>query len=107
MPPEATYTFKPALLQDTAYASLLKSQRHHLHVRTAQVLERQFGETVETHPELLAHHYTVAGLGEQAISYWQKAGQKANQRSAYAEAISHLTKGLELLKTLPDTPERA
>jgi predicted ATPase len=60
---------------------------------------------VETQPELVAHHYTEAGLAEQAILYWQQAGQRANQRSAYAEAISHLTKGLELLKTLPDTPE--
>ena len=71
------------------------------------MLEEQFPETVETQPELLAHHYTEAGLIEQAIPYWQKAGERATQRSAYVEAIAHLTKGLELLKTLPDTPERA
>ena len=70
------------------------------------MLEEQFPETVETQPELLAHHYTEAGLIEQAIPYWQQAGQRAIQRSANVEAISHLTKGLELLKTLPDTPER-
>jgi predicted ATPase/class 3 adenylate cyclase len=107
LPPDATYTFKHALLQDTAYASLLKSQRQQLHVRAAQMLEQQFGEMVELHPELLAHHYTEAGLVKQALPYWQQAGQRANQRSAYAEAVTHLTKGLELLKTLPDTPERA
>ena len=70
------------------------------------MLEVQFPQTVETQPELLAHHYTEASLLEQAIPYWQKAGQRASQRSANVEAISHLTKGLELLKTLPDTPER-
>ena len=70
------------------------------------MLEEQFPETNETQPELLAHHYTEAGLIAQAIPYWQQAGQRAIQRSANVEAISHLTKGLELLKTLPDTPER-
>ena len=78
-----------------------------MHQQIAQVLEERFAETVETQPELVAHHYTEAGLAEQAIPYWQRAGQRASQRSANVEAISHLTKGLELLKTLPDTPERA
>ena len=67
---------------------------------------RAIPETKETQPELLAHHYTEAGLMEQAIPYWQQAGQRASKRSANLEAISHLTKGLGLLKTLPDTPER-
>ena len=71
------------------------------------MLEERFPDTKETQPELLAHHYTEAGLIEQAIPYWQQAGQRAVQRSANVEAVSHLTKGLELLKTLPDTPERA
>jgi predicted ATPase len=106
VPPDATYTFKHALLQDAAYASLLKSQRQQLHVRAAQVLAQQFDETVDTQPELLAHHYTEAGLTAQAIPYWQRAGQRAVERSANSEAVSHLTKGLELLKVLPDTPER-
>src|SRR5262249_44310772 len=65
-----------------------------------------FPELTETQPELLAHHYTEAGLIEQAIPCWQKAGERATQRSAYVEAVAHLTKGLEVLKTLPDTPER-
>src|SRR5207244_9043478 len=66
-----------------------------------------FPETTETQPELLAHHYSEAGLAEQAIPYWQQAGQRAAERWANVEAISHLTKGLELLKALPDAPERA
>jgi class 3 adenylate cyclase/predicted ATPase len=107
VPPQARYTFKHALIQDAAYQSLLKSKRQQLHQQIAQVLEERFPETKETQPELLAHHYTEAGLIEQAIPYWQKAGQRATERSAYAEATGHFTKGLELLKTLPDTSERA
>jgi class 3 adenylate cyclase/predicted ATPase len=106
LPPQATYLFKHALIQDTAYQSLLKSKRQQLHQQVAQVLADRFPETVETQPELLAHHYTEASLLVQAIPYWQSAGQKASRRSAHREAISHLTKGLELLKTLPDTHER-
>jgi predicted ATPase len=104
--PQTRYLFKHALIQDVAYQSLLKSTRQQYHQQIAQVLEERFPETKETQPELLAHHYTEAGLIAQALPYWQRAGQRANQRSANVEAISHLTKGLELLKTLPDTPER-
>jgi predicted ATPase len=75
-------------------------------MRTA-VLEARFADTVEAQPELLAHHYTEAGLMAQAIPYWQQAGHKAAQRSAHLEATSHLTKALQMLKTLPETPERA
>jgi predicted ATPase len=107
LPPQATYTFKHALIQDTAYASLLKSTRQQYHHRIAQVLEAQFPKTVTTQPELLAHHYTEAGLSAQAVPYWQRAGQHAIERSAYLEAIAHLTTGLEVLTILPDTPERA
>ena len=102
--PQAHYLFKHALIQDTAYQSLLKSSRQQYHRQIAQVLEERFPETTETQPELLAHHYTEAGLIEQAISYWQKAGERTTQRSANVEAIAHLTRGLELLKTLPGTP---
>ena len=104
---QARYFFKHALIQDTAYQSLLKSTRQQYHQQIAHVLEERFPDIKETQPELLAHHYTEAGLIEQAIPYWQQAGQNATQRSANAEAISHITKGLELLKTLPDTPEHA
>src|SRR6267378_5143546 len=94
------------IIQDAAYQSLLKSTRQHYHQRIAQVLEEQFPETVEGQPELLAHHYTEAGLNAQAVGYWQKAGQRASERSAHVEAVAHLTKGLELLQTLRETPER-
>jgi class 3 adenylate cyclase len=106
VPPQASYVFKHALIQDAAYQSLLKSTRQQYHQRIAHVLEEQFPETVEGQPELLAHHYTEAGLIEHAVDYWQKAGQSAIQRSAHVEAISHLRTGLALLQTLPETPER-
>src|SRR5262249_40637360 len=105
--PQATYTFKHALIQDAAYQSLLRSTRQQYHQHIAQVLEGQFTETVETQPELVAHHYTEASLVAQAIPYWHRAGQRAHARSAHVEAIEHLTQGLEVLQRLPDTPERA
>jgi TOMM system kinase/cyclase fusion protein len=107
LPPQATYLFKHALIQEAAYQSLLKSKRQQYHQRIAQVLEERFPETTEAQPELPAHHYTEAGLTEQAIPYWQKAGERAVERSANVEAIEHLTRGLELLKTLPESPDRA
>jgi predicted ATPase len=107
VPPQATYTFKHALIQDAAYQSLLKSTRQRYHQRTAQMLEAQFPETVEKQPELVAYHYTEASLAEHAIPYGQRAGQRASERSAHVEAIGHLTKGLEVLQSLLDTPERA
>jgi predicted ATPase len=107
VPPQATYLFKHALIQDAAYQSLLRSTRQQYHQHIAQVVEARFPELCETQPELVAHHYTEAGLSVQAIPYWQQAGQRAGQRSAHAEAIAHLGKGLELLQSLPETPERA
>ncbi|HEY5868219.1 MAG TPA: adenylate/guanylate cyclase domain-containing protein, partial [Candidatus Tectomicrobia bacterium] len=106
IPPQATYLFKHALIQDAAYQSLLKSSRQQYHQRIAQVLEAQFPALVETQPELVAQHYTAAGCAEQAVVYWQRAGQQASDRSAYVEAVSHFTTGIELLKGLPETPER-
>jgi len=106
LPPEATYTFKHALIQETAYQSLLRSTRQQYHQHIAQVLETRFPETVETQPELIAQHYTAAGCAEQAIGYWQRAGHQASDRSANLEAISHCTTGIELLQSLPETPER-
>ncbi len=106
LPPQATYLFKHALIQDAAYQSLLRSTRQQYHQRIAQVLEMRFPQICETQPELLAQHYTEASLMTQAIPYWQQAGQRALQRSAHLEAIGHLTKGLEVLATLPDSPER-
>src|SRR5262249_58076831 len=86
---------------------LLKSERQQYTSTIAQVLAARFPETVEAQPELVARHYTEAGLVEQALPYWHQAGERALERSTYAEAISHLSHGLELLTTLPDTPERA
>jgi len=105
-PPRARYMFKHALIQDAAYASLLRSTRQQVHQQVAQLLEARFPEIVETQPELVAQHYTAAGCTEQAVPYWQRAGEQASDRSAYLEAISHLTTGIELLKILPETPER-
>ncbi|MEE8551636.1 MAG: adenylate/guanylate cyclase domain-containing protein, partial [Gemmatimonadota bacterium] len=104
--PDATYVFKHALVQDTAYESMLKSKRQELHRRIAQVLERDFAESSETEPEILAHHFTEAGLSEAAVEYWRRAGRRAVERSSNAEAIAHLNKGIALLDTLPASPER-
>ena len=82
-----------------AYQSLVRRVRQRCHAHIAQVLEEWFPEAAETRPELLAHHYTEADRGAQAIPYWQRAGQRAVERSAHVEAISHFTQGLELLKT--------
>jgi predicted ATPase len=104
--PERAYTFKHALTQQVAYQSLLTSTRQRYHQQLAQVLAAH-PETVETQPERLAHHYSEAGLAAPAVAYWQRAGQRASERSAILEAISHFTRGLEILQTLPDTAERA
>jgi predicted ATPase len=104
--PERAYTFKHALTQQVAYQSLLTSTRQRYHQQLAQALEAH-PETAETQPELLAHHYTEAGLAASAVGYWQRAGERSSARSAYVEAVVHLTKGLEVLQTLPDTPARA
>jgi len=105
-PPRARYMFKHALVQEAAYASLLRSTRQQYHQQTAQLLEDRFPDTVAAHPELLGHHYTEAGLHAPAVVYWQRAGARAIGRSAYLEAINHLSKGLEVVKELPDSRER-
>jgi class 3 adenylate cyclase/predicted ATPase len=102
-PPEATYTFKHALVQDTAYQGLLKSQRRELHARIAAVLEERLRDFTLTQPELLAHHYTEAQLTDRAIDYWRLAGNQASRRSANAEAVAHFRRGLRLLESVPDT----
>jgi predicted ATPase len=104
-PPHVNYLFKHALIQETAYQSLLKSMRQQYHARIARALREGSPETVETQPELLAHHYTEAGLAEAAVGYWQLAGQRAVERSSNVEAIHHLNRALELLATLPETRE--
>jgi class 3 adenylate cyclase/predicted ATPase len=106
-PPEAVYTFKHALVQDAAYESLLRSKRQSLHARVASVLVRTFPDIIETQPELIAHHLARSGQVEPAIDYMLRAGRRAIQRSANAEAIGQLQQALELLQTLSEGPDRA
>ena len=100
-PPHATYFFKHALVQDAAYGTLLRGPRRELHARIGRALEEQLPAIVETHPEILAGHYTEAGAVERAIDYWRKAGERALAHSANVEAVQHLTKGVELTRSLP------
>ncbi len=106
LPPLATYSFKHALIQETAYHSLLKSTRMRHHERIAGVLLERFPEVVENQPELLAQHYSSAGSARQAATYWQKAGIRAMDRSANQEATGHFTAGLNLLSRLPNDTSR-
>jgi predicted ATPase/class 3 adenylate cyclase len=105
-PPRAIYVFKHALVRDTAYQSLPRGRRQQLHAQIAQVLVERFPEQVETEPELVALHRTEAGLAAQAADDWLRAGRRALARSATAEAVAQLTRGLDLLPALPDGPER-
>ncbi|HTS52082.1 MAG TPA: AAA family ATPase [Burkholderiales bacterium] len=104
--PDASYTFKHALVQDAAYESLLKSKRAQLHAQIAQALEEDFFDQVENAPELLAHHYTQAGNPAVAVPLWRKAGELAWARVALQEAVGHFQKGLALLELLPSSSER-
>ena len=104
VPPHATYLFKHALVQDAAYGTLLREPRRALHARIAETLESQFAEIAENQPELLARHYTEAGLIEKAASLWGKAGQRSLERSALVEAAAQLTRALDQTATLPTTP---
>jgi class 3 adenylate cyclase/predicted ATPase len=105
--PQVTYLFKHALIQEAAYQSLLKATRRKYHGEVAETLVERFPDTAEARPELLAHHLTEAGHTEEAVAQWMKAGLRAVERSAYPEAIAHLSRGLELLETLPDSPARS
>jgi len=105
-PPNATFVFKHALVQDAAYDTLLRAKRRRLHGLVAQVLESVLPDTIDAHPELLAHHCAQAGMTAQAVSYWGKAGRQAIARSAMAEAAGHLRKALELLPALPESRAR-
>ena len=104
MPPQASYLFKHALVQDAAYGTLLREPRRALHARIAEAIESQFAETAESRPEMLAHHYTEAGLIEKAAGLWGKAGQRSLARSALVESATQLTRALEQIATLPGKP---
>jgi class 3 adenylate cyclase/predicted ATPase len=105
-PPEATYVFKHALLQDAAYGSLLRDRRQQLHARIAEVLVEMIPDLETRTPELLAHHYGAAGLDSRAKEYWTLAGRQALARSNHAEAISHIANALTLARKAPPSVER-
>ena len=106
MLPAAEYLFKHALVQDTAYGTLLRGPRRQLHARIAAALETDSTELMDTQPELFAQHYTEAGMVEKSVACWGKAGRRSAARSAIAEAAGQFQKGLDQLALLPDTPER-
>ena len=103
--PEATYSFKHALVRDAAYESLLKSRRQQLHGQIARIMEEKFPDIVASQPEILAHHFTEAGLAQSATNYWLKAGNLALSHSANA-AINHLEQGLKLIPGIDDRTQR-
>ncbi len=101
-----TYVFKHALVQETAYSSMLRSERQPLHLRIAQTLASKFVDVAEGAPEVVAYHYTQAREITPAINYWLKAGRKATTRSAFMEAITHFQTALKLLEELPKDKTR-
>lgn len=105
-PPDVSFLFKHALVQDAAYGTLLRGSRRDLHARIARALEERFATAADAEPEILAQHCGNAGLIEKAVTYWQKAGERSKARSAMAEAIRQMRKALDLLPHLPDTSER-
>jgi predicted ATPase len=104
VPPHATYLFKHALVQDAAYGTLLREPRRALHARIAATLEGQFAAIAKSKPELLARHFTEAGLIEKAAGLWGQAGQRSLARSALVEAAEQLTRALDQIASLPATP---
>jgi predicted ATPase len=104
LPPESDYRFKHALIQDAAYENLLKSRRQVLHRRVAEILRDKFADSAAAEPELLAHHFTQAGLVEAAAEWWGKAGKQSLERSALVEAAEQFTRALDQIVTLPATP---
>ena len=104
VPPDTSYLFKHALVQDAAHGTLLREPRRALHARIAETLESQFADIVERQPELLARHCTQAGLIEKAAHLWGKAGQRSLDKSALLEAIEHITRALDQIEGLPATP---
>ncbi|MGA2289066.1 AAA family ATPase [Bradyrhizobium sp.] len=100
-PPQAVYTFEHGLMQEAAYSTLLKSRRQTLHTRIAEVLQSQFSQVAEVQPELLAHHFSEAGLTTQAIDWWERAAMRSAQRSNNSEAVSQFNRALHLLGQVP------
>ena len=106
LPPGSDYRFKHALIQDAAYENLLKSRRQVLHRRVAEILRDRFADTTAAEPEGLAHHFTQAGMTDDAIEWWGKAGDQALRRSAFQEAIAHLGKAIEMADRVDESTRR-
>jgi class 3 adenylate cyclase/predicted ATPase len=104
--PSATFTFKHALIQETAYESLLRSTRRDFHARIARALETDFPDLVLARPEMMAHHCEIGGLADQALSYYRRAGEAAAARSANREGLHHFDRAINVLHTLPESEER-
>jgi predicted ATPase len=104
LPPDSDYRFKHALIQEAAYENLLKSRRQALHRKLAEILQDSAAPSGRVEPELLAHHFTQAGLIDDAIQWWGKAGQRSLERSAMVEAVAQFRRALEQIATLPGTP---
>jgi class 3 adenylate cyclase len=104
--PEVEFVFKHALTQEVAYGTVLQEQRKTLHEQTAQAVESLYAVTLEDHYSTIAHHYSRSGNAVKAIEYLRLAGQQATRQSVNKEAIAHFTTALELLQTLPESPER-
>jgi predicted ATPase len=104
VPPHATYLFKHALVQEAAYSTLLRQPRRALHARIAETIESQFADMTNSQPDLLARHYTEAGLIDKAATLWGKAGERSLERSALVEAVGQLTRALAQIATLPTSP---
>jgi class 3 adenylate cyclase/tetratricopeptide (TPR) repeat protein len=105
--PDSTYLFKHVLIRDAAYEALLKSRRKELHMRVARSIEGQFPALQEAHPEVLARHWTEAGETNYAIREWSKAGKQAESRNAFKEALDNYERGLAVVSSLPESPERS
>ena len=103
-PPNATYSFKHALVQDAAYSTMLRARRQQLHGAIAQVLEQRFPDAA---PEVLAQQFEGAGRAEQAIRYWRQAGERDLRRFAMKESLAHYSNALRIVTAMPETPERA
>jgi class 3 adenylate cyclase/tetratricopeptide (TPR) repeat protein len=104
--PEATYSFKHALIRDAAYEALLKSRRKELHGQVARTMKEKFLALTEVQPEVLARHWTDAGETEPAIAEWSRAGAAAQARNAFKEALKSYEQALTLLHLLPESSER-
>ena len=105
-PPNAIYSFKHALLRDAAYQTVLKSRKRDLHRRVAEILESRFPEVARSEPEVLAHHYTEAGVTELALDYWRTAATKASASLAHAETAGHIRNAMAIVSALPEGSSR-